>query len=192
MLFATDFSSYSNAALPYALAIAHQYGVKLYAAHVVLHRGLFICDAGNLAGLVEQQRRWSKWPISPGWRHTSGRATLGFEPSRRISDVIFRLVQATTELICWCLGTHGRLGLSKRSWVRSRRRFSGSPPARFDGGTTGAARRRRALRNSTEILFATDFSEESLAATPYAISLAQEHQAHLSLLHVLEKPEAEP
>jgi nucleotide-binding universal stress UspA family protein len=40
------------------------------------------------------------------------------------------------------------------------------------------------------ILFATDFSDESLAAVPYAISLAQEHQAHLSLLHVLNEPEA--
>jgi hypothetical protein len=37
-------------------------------------------------------------------------------------------------------------------------------------------------------LLAMDFGEESLAAAPYAISLAQEHQAHLSLLHVLERP----
>jgi nucleotide-binding universal stress UspA family protein len=40
------------------------------------------------------------------------------------------------------------------------------------------------------ILYATDFSEESLAAAPYAISLAQEHQAHLALLHVIEKSAA--
>ena len=35
ILFATDFSPYSNAALPYALAIARQYGAKLFGAHVV-------------------------------------------------------------------------------------------------------------------------------------------------------------
>lgn len=35
------------------------------------------------------------------------------------------------------------------------------------------------------ILFATDFKDESLAAAPYAISLAQEHQARLILLHIL-------
>ncbi len=40
-----------------------------------------------------------------------------------------------------------------------------------------------------QILLATDSSEDSLAAAPYAISLAQEHQAQLSLLHVLERPE---
>jgi len=40
-----------------------------------------------------------------------------------------------------------------------------------------------------EILFATDFSPESLNALPYALSLAQEHQARLTVLYVV--PEAE-
>jgi nucleotide-binding universal stress UspA family protein len=35
-----------------------------------------------------------------------------------------------------------------------------------------------------EILFATDFSEDSLGALPYAISLAQQNGARLYLLHV--------
>src|ERR1700752_2762175 len=34
ILFATDFSPESNRALPYALAIARQYGAKVYGAHV--------------------------------------------------------------------------------------------------------------------------------------------------------------
>lgn len=42
----------------------------------------------------------------------------------------------------------------------------------------------------THILFATDFSPESVAAAPYAISLAQECQAYLTLLHVIEEPKA--
>ena len=40
------------------------------------------------------------------------------------------------------------------------------------------------------ILFATDFSDQSLAAAPYAISLAQEHQSRLTLLHVMETARA--
>jgi nucleotide-binding universal stress UspA family protein len=40
-----------------------------------------------------------------------------------------------------------------------------------------------------EILYATDFSPESLAALPFAVSLAQEHQARLTLLHVVGPPE---
>jgi len=37
------------------------------------------------------------------------------------------------------------------------------------------------------ILFPTDFSTASVAALPYAISIANEHGAELTLLHVVEK-----
>ena len=39
----------------------------------------------------------------------------------------------------------------------------------------------------THVLFATDFSEGSLHALPYALSLAEENDAELTLLHVLEQ-----
>jgi len=39
------------------------------------------------------------------------------------------------------------------------------------------------------VLFATDFSSESEAAVPYALSLAQENHAHLILLNVMRKIE---
>jgi nucleotide-binding universal stress UspA family protein len=38
-----------------------------------------------------------------------------------------------------------------------------------------------------QIVYATDFSPESLAAAPFATSVAQEFQAKLTLLHVIEK-----
>ena len=38
-----------------------------------------------------------------------------------------------------------------------------------------------------QIVYATDFSPESLAAAPFATSLAQEFQSKLTLLHVIEK-----
>jgi nucleotide-binding universal stress UspA family protein len=39
-----------------------------------------------------------------------------------------------------------------------------------------------------QILYATDFSAEAAAAAPYAVSLAQEYQAGLTLLHVITDP----
>ena len=39
-----------------------------------------------------------------------------------------------------------------------------------------------------EILYATDLAADFPVAAPYAISLAQENQAHLVLLHVIEDP----
>jgi len=39
------------------------------------------------------------------------------------------------------------------------------------------------------VLFATDFTLEAQAAAPYAISLAEENQARLLLLHVMRDPD---
>jgi nucleotide-binding universal stress UspA family protein len=41
-----------------------------------------------------------------------------------------------------------------------------------------------------EILYASDLATDTPVAAPYAISLAQENQAHLVLLHVIEDPKA--
>jgi nucleotide-binding universal stress UspA family protein len=41
-----------------------------------------------------------------------------------------------------------------------------------------------------EILYATDLAADSPIAALYAVSLAQENQAHLVLLHVIEDPKA--
>src|SRR5215472_18764432 len=42
------------------------------------------------------------------------------------------------------------------------------------------------------ILFATDFSDGSMHALPYALSLAEENDAELTLMHVLEQLEPLP
>src|SRR5208283_3959549 len=54
ILFATDFSPYSNAALPYALAIAHQYGAKLFATHVMSSDSYLFAPPESWAALVDQ------------------------------------------------------------------------------------------------------------------------------------------
>jgi nucleotide-binding universal stress UspA family protein len=58
--------------------------------------------------------------------------------------------------------------------------------------TLGPQMSMRLLRGGefSEILYATDLTSESMAAAPYAISLAQEYQAHLTLLHIVAAPQA--
>jgi nucleotide-binding universal stress UspA family protein len=50
----------------------------------------------------------------------------------------------------------------------------------------------KSVAEFNQILFATDFGAESVAAASYAISLAQEHQARLSLLHVVDRSKTDP
>ncbi len=83
------------------------------------------------------------------------------------------------------LGTHGRTGAQKfllGSVAEEVFRRSPIPVL------TIGPRARREVHNGgrfRRILFATDFSSQSAAATPYALSLAQENQAHLFLVHVV-------
>jgi len=58
--------------------------------------------------------------------------------------------------------------------------------------TLGSHLRESADGELKYIVYATDFSAESLEARRYALSLAQEFQARLTLLHVVERVEPTP
>jgi nucleotide-binding universal stress UspA family protein len=92
-----------------------------------------------------------------------------------------------TDLIV--MGTHGRTGVSRAllgSAAEEVFRKAACPVLTVGPYVSRNTERRLAMK---EILFATDFSPESLAALPYAVSLAQEHQSNLTLLNVTGKPE---
>jgi len=97
------------------------------------------------------------------------------------------------------LGTHGRTGLGKllmgsvaEEILRQARcpvltigpRASGGLKQEFLPDGKELASEEIEFR---EIIFATDFSPESVAAAKFAISLAEEFQARLALLHVIEE-----
>src|SRR2546426_6388919 len=85
ILFATDFSSNSDAALPYALAISRQYGAKLYAAHVTNPDAYgFVPDTYALA------------PVA-SWRAL---ASLRREQVRRRSEEHTSELQSPCNLVC--------------------------------------------------------------------------------------------
>lgn len=184
ILFATDFSRASARALPYALAIAEKYGAKLYATHVapepiglpaaareglqslgVIHQR---DDRKNLAALESQMH---------GTRH---------EILSRQGDVWTEMSKIADEqgIDLIVVGTHGRSGASKLlmgSVAETIFRHAPCPVLTVGPETSGEP---DSIADLHEILFPTDFSAESLAALPYAISLAQQDDARLYLLYV--------
>jgi nucleotide-binding universal stress UspA family protein len=93
-----------------------------------------------------------------------------------------------TDLIV--MGTHGRTGVSRAllgSAAEEVFRRAACAVLTVGPFVSRNTVRRLAMK---EILFATDFSDGSLAALPYAISMAQEHQSNLTLLHVIGKAKA--
>jgi nucleotide-binding universal stress UspA family protein len=84
------------------------------------------------------------------------------------------------------LGTRGRTGIEKAlmgSIAEEIFRQSVCPVLTVGPRVTVKSRNAAQL---SRILYATDFSAESLAAAPYAISLAREHRAQLVLLNCME------
>ena len=188
ILYATDFSGHSNAALPYALSIARKYGSKVFAVHVV-SLSPFPSSSPTIAlqAMTAQAVREAKEammklePQLEEIRHKTliRKGDISKELSRIVDDERINLI---------VLGTHGRAGISKvlmGSVAEEIFRQATCPVLTVGPSVCGEPDVAVEMRT---ILYPTDFSSESLAAAPYAISMAQEHQARLYLLHVTDDP----
>jgi nucleotide-binding universal stress UspA family protein len=184
ILFATDFSSAANVAIPYAAAMVKSYGAKLHILHV-------------RPPVVNPMTPPATWPpLEEAAKAEANQQTrelltrfAGIQPEILIkegdlwSNVAAEIEQHNIDLIV--IGTRGRSGIPKLllgSAAEEVFRRASCPVL-----TIGPNIQLKQIRSAefTHILFPTDFSPESTAAAPYAISLAKEHSAYLSLLHVI-------
>ena len=186
ILFPTDFSASSEAALPYAEAIVRHFGATLYPAHVV--------PPEPYHGLP-----MDPFPVTLDYAWRSAEESLAkLATSDRIKDIphqvllkqgpLWDVISAMTnkylvDLII--LGTHGRTGLSKLAMgsVAEEIYRRASCPVLCVGPRV--PHHEMQTPEFHRILFATDFSVSSLAALPYALSFAEETQAQLTLLHMI-------
>ena len=202
VLFATDFSEVSEAALPYAAAICRRYNCQLHAVHVISPAsyivpsepvGSITIESMHEAARADAQEKMqalvSRLKVVP--HHTYIREGDVWET---LSDMV-----RTREIDLLVLGTHGRTGLEKLvlgSKAEEILRQAPCPVLTVGSKVSGRAKlpalagRDKDLTpveiSVRHIVYATDFTPESLAAAPFATSLAQEFQARLTLLHVIE------
>ncbi len=167
ILYPTDFSPAAEAALPYAIGLATRYGAKVHALHAI--------EATQEQAKLEAQQLHKML------------ATIPHEVSICEGD-IWPLVNDMVEkqkIDMIVIGTSGRTGISRAMHGSvSEEIFRRASCAVLTVGPHISGEMERRL-DMKEILYATDFSSEALAALPYAISMAQEHQARLTLLHVV-------
>lgn len=186
VLFATDFSRYSNAALPYACAIAREYGVKLFAAHVLSPDSYLFAAPEGWDAILQKQKEIDSNTLEKQLRGVPHQILT---PVGDISDTIFQIIR-DNDIDLLVLGTHGRSGLPKLLLGSvAEKLFRQSPVPVLTVGPH-VTRGEKLIAEFNRVVFATDFSEESLAAKAFAIALAREHHARLSVLHVLEHPQA--
>ena len=187
ILFATDFSPAAEAALPYAIGLAKQYGAKVHGLHVRFPATYPIVGPECMPQVMEAAEEQAKFEAQQLHGMLAG---VPHEVTVTEGDVwptINGIVdQQDTDLIV--IGTHGRSGISRAllgSIAEKIFREASCPVLTVGPSVSSNTQRRLAMK---EILYATDFSPESLAALPYAMSLAQEHQSNLTLLHVVGEP----
>jgi nucleotide-binding universal stress UspA family protein len=187
ILFATDFSPHSDVALPYALAIARQYGARLYGAHVVPSEDYLFTAPDLWPAHIQQEKQLQQEVTARLEEQLRGAPHEVLFGVGDVWNVISRLIgEHNIELLV--VGTHGRTGARKllMGSIAEKIFRHASCPVLTVG--PNVVRQQKSVAEFNQILLATDFGEESVAAAPYAISLAQEQQASLSLLHVLERP----
>ena len=187
ILFATDFSPCSNAALPYALAIAHQYGACLFGAHVISSDDYLFVAPEVWPAHLQQEDELQEEAVARLEEQLRGVPHQALSGIGNVWDVLRRLV-ADHEIDLIVLGSHGRTGTRKLflGSVAEKIFRQASCPVLTVG--PNVVDEKKSVAEFNQILLATDFGEESSAAAAYAVSIAHEHQARLSLLHVLQRP----
>jgi len=186
ILFLTDFSEPSEAALPFAMAIAREYGSNVHALHVLLPDMVAYSLPDVTIAAVEAQEEGA---VREMQRTESQLAGVAHEGSIVRAGEIWNAVADAiggSHADMLVLGTHGRTGAQKVMLGSvAEEVFRKSPIPVLTIGPNARGRLHGAARFH-RILYATDFTVESATAAPYAVSLAQENQAQLILMHVLE------
>ena len=187
ILYATDFSTASQAALGYALAIARRYDSQLFIAHVIRPDAFQAVPPESLPGVIEQVRRYSEQEmanlmISGCLRDVAHKVLLEQGP---LWPVLNGMIEKN-DIDLIVVGTRGRTGAQKLllgSVAEEIFRLAKCPVMTVGPHVAGSAPLEEKLRT---IVYATDFTPASERAAAYALSLAQEHQTHLTVLHVVE------
>jgi nucleotide-binding universal stress UspA family protein len=188
-----DFSDFSAAAYQYALSLAEYYKARILALHVVeLWKFPFADYGAQEADYAKFSRALKEGGEVQLQRFVQHYSADRVQPELAIhqgiaGDSILSLAQEKNmELIV--MGTHGRRGLDRLvlgSTTNRVMRKAACPVLVVSNPShqilhTGPDGRHRLSR----ILYCTDFSNNSEQARGYAISLAAEYRAELTLLHV--------
>lgn len=182
VLFATDLSDRSSAALRYAASAAAAYGAKLFLVHVI-DPDITPTDSSpsDLRDLAQSATSELK-DICQSLLATHGMAGEAIVRYGNVRDVIFQVQQECSADIV-VLGSSGKKIGSNNTLGSTAEAILRSMPCNVL--TIGPHSEWRPFSTKAQaVLFPTDLSAESLAALPTAISMATSLSASLLLLHV--------
>jgi len=189
-----DFSEFSIRAYRHALSLAEHYDADLVAMHVVelwkypyadyaASSGDYAnfrqaLDKGGKEKLREFVKKYSHEKIKPELAICEGRAPdsiLAFAKEQKVDGIV--------------MGTHGRRGFDRLMLGSATDRVireASCPVIVVCKPTREAMAHEHHVHHLHRVLLCTDFSENAERALEYAISVTEEYDAELTLLHVVE------
>ncbi len=191
ILVTTDFSPESDQALDYALSLARRYDARIYLTHVLTPDPFMYAEPALAEATYEKVRQAAEQGladilVSGKLRGIPHEVLL---EEGNVWPVLAKLIEKH-EIDLIVTGTHGRgkvqkvlIGSVAEEIFRQANcavmtvgpKVKGETPSEVD------------LKN---VLFATDFGPGAEKAAAYAFSLAQEHAARLTMLHVIQEATA--
>lgn len=189
ILFATDFSQAADAAASIAIQLARRYGAKVYGVHVNRFDDYTAAAPNAWAAMAEAAEKETKEDAGRLNEQLQGVEHEVVIGEGNLLEVLSNVIQQK-EIDLVVVGTRGRTGFGKTllgSVAEQILRQSPCPVLTIGPHVNPWSDEYVKMH---EILYATDLATDTPVAAPYAISLAQENQAHLVLLHVIEDPKA--
>jgi nucleotide-binding universal stress UspA family protein len=187
----TDFSEVSNRALDYAIALARRYDARIYLTHVITPDPFQFAEPQLAQATYEKIRQAAEEGITDILISGKLRGVpheVLMEEGNVWPYLESLIVRNEIDLVV--VGTHGR-GKVQKLLIGSvaEEIFRKADCAVL---TVGPAVKNGIAKEIelNHILFATDFGPGAEKAAAYAFSLAQEHNATLTLLHVIESAAA--
>jgi len=187
ILMATDFSSASQAALPYALALASHYGSNLYVAHVIGSELMDYLPPEETATKLQQAYQTTEQNLKP-LLEAARQKGISCQPligESNVWDVLSDMIQQNG-IDFVIVGIHGRQGLDKLrlgSVAEEALRMAPCPVLTVSPKTSETSSPDIQLNR---ILYPVEFVPDTSRAADYATSLAEEYRAQLTFMKVLE------
>ncbi|RLC08408.1 MAG: universal stress protein [Deltaproteobacteria bacterium] len=187
----TDFSDYSNHAIPYGIALAKEFDAKLYVCHVITLSSALVYgeSTSDFEDVPERMTTYAHEQI----KQLLGEQPVDWKPLITIGHVADEIAHLAKEKGADMVisATHGRSGLKRLILGSVTERLMHTLPCPFlivrspERAFVAPASQEIKLR---QILVGCDFSADSLLAFQYGLNLAQEFQSDLHLVHVIEPP----
>jgi nucleotide-binding universal stress UspA family protein len=191
ILCATDFSDFSNHTISYGVALAKEFEAKLFVSHVIDLSSVAIYGEFQLDPVGQQNRIMED--ADAQLKELTGDQPISWEPLITVgkpADEISRVVEEK-DIDLVITATRGRSGLKRiilGSVTERLMRTLTCPLLVVNSPEHKFVSTADPVIQIEKILVGCDFSPDSGQALKHALSLAQEFQAELHLVHVIEPP----